>query len=87
MQLFAAEQVIDNIQNYSICVITNVINVTHLIKTILKQSNTSFKLPKKEWNHLIIHIIQKILKTCLKTLTNVILVCKLILTILQIKNY
>ena len=35
-----------------------VIDITHLIKIILKQSNTSFKLPKREWNHLIIHIIE-----------------------------
>ena len=38
---------------------TNVTDITHLIQTILKQSNTSFKLRKREWNHLIIHIIEK----------------------------
>ena len=49
----------DVIQKYNIYVITNVIDVTHLIKTVPKQSNTSFKLSKREWNHLIIHIIEK----------------------------
>ena len=49
----------DVIQKYNVYVITNVTDVTHLIKTILKQSNTSFKLPIREWNDLIIHIIEK----------------------------
>ena len=61
--LLSAEQIKDVIQKYNIYVITNVIDVTHLIKTILKQSNTSFNLPKREWNHLIIHIIEKFSKT------------------------
>ena len=46
--LLSAEQIKDVIQKYNIYVITNVIDVTHLIKTILKQSNASFKLPKTE---------------------------------------
>ena len=47
------------VQKYNIYIITNVIDVTHLIKAILKQSNTSFKLPNREWNHFIIHIIEE----------------------------
>ena len=43
-------------------IITNVIDVTRLIKTILKQPNRSFKLPKRERNHLIIHIIENFRK-------------------------
>ena len=46
--LLSAEQIKDVIQKYNIYVITNVIDVTHLIKTILKQSNASFKLAKTE---------------------------------------
>ena len=34
--------------------------------------NTDFKFPKREWNHLIIHIIEKIFKISVKTLTNII---------------
>ena len=48
MYLLAAEEIKDVIQKYKIYVIANVIDVTHLIKTILEQSNTSFKLPKRE---------------------------------------
>ena len=59
MYLLAAEEIKDVIQKYKIYVIANVIDVTHLIKTILEQSNTSFKLPKREWNQFIIHIIEK----------------------------
>ena len=47
-------------------------DVTHLIKTILKQSNIRFKLPIREWNHLIIYIIEKFLKISVKTSTNII---------------
>ena len=57
-QLLAPEQIKDVIQKYNIYVITNVIDVTRIIKTILKQPNTSFRLPKREWNHLIIRIIE-----------------------------
>ena len=48
MYLFAAEEIEDVIQKYNIYVIANVIDVTHLIKTILEQANTSFKLRKSE---------------------------------------
>ena len=57
-QIHTAEQIKDVIQKYNIYVITNVTDITHLIKAILKQPNTSFKLPKREWNHLIIHITE-----------------------------
>ena len=71
-KLLAAEQIKDVIQKCNIYVITNVVGVTHLTKTILKQSSTSYKLPKREWNYLITHIIEKFLKIFAKTLTNVI---------------
>ena len=58
-KLLAAKQIKNVIQKYNIYIITNVIGITNLIKTKLKKSNTSFKLRKSEWNHLIIHIIEK----------------------------
>ena len=60
----------DVIQKHKIYIITDVIDITHLINTLLKRSNTSFKLLKKELNHSIIQNFKKFLSKLQTNITS-----------------